>query len=333
MRIDVFAHAIPRQLQRKGLEFRKSPADLMTWENLTTLVDVDLRLKIMDEHQMDMQVVSTAGPPLESVFETEEALELATIANDTMAELVAQHPDRLRGIATIPLLDVQWAIAELHRSVRELGLLGPLMYTSVRGRPLDSPELDVFYAEVEHLNVPIWLHPERSGRQPDYPGERTSKFGLGLLFGWPFETSIAMARLVYSGMLLRHDRLRIICHHAGAMIPFFAKRIEMHEPHERDSQSIGDEIAGPDIPHLDQFSRFYVDTVTQGSVSALMGAYQVFGADHMLLGSDMPFGPGMGRRFAQVSVEAVEWMPIPEVEKEKIRSGNVARLTGLRVDS
>lgn len=331
MRIDAFAHALTPELRRRGLELRKSPSELALWDKLTALVDLDERWETMDGNGIDLQIVTTAGPPLESIFGDDDAMELAAIANDTIAELAARHPDRLRGTATMPLVDVEWALAELRRSVDELGLVGVLLYSSVRGRPLDSPDLEPFFSEVERLGIPIWLHPERAPQRPDYPGEDRSKYGLNLVLGWPFETSLAMARLVFSGTMLRHPGLRVIAHHAGAMIPFFARRIEMHYPHDGDRQSISDEVPLPEVPYLEQFRRFYVDTVTQGSVSSLMSTYDMYGAEHMLLGSDFPFGPQEGRRFAEVAIEAVEQMPIQEAEKEMIRSSNVARLLGDRL--
>jgi aminocarboxymuconate-semialdehyde decarboxylase len=329
MKVDAFAHCLPPELHRRALEeLGGSRPDIRHWERVPTLHDMGLRLGVMDDAGIDVQVLTTAGPPLESLFEDEPAVEFATLANDSMAELVTRHPDRCRAVATIPLVDLEWAIAELHRAVNDLQLVGVLLYTSVRGRPLDSPELEPFYSAVEELDVPIWLHPDRSGRQPDYPGEARSNYGLFLVLGWPYETSVTMARLVFGGVLQRHPRLRIIAHHAGAMIPFFAKRIELHYADGEESEW-PDVQANPQVPYMEQFRRFYVDTVTQGSVSALMNAYELFGPDHMVLGTDVPFGPQSGREFARAAVASVQQMPISDADREKIWSGTAIRLCGL----
>jgi predicted TIM-barrel fold metal-dependent hydrolase len=329
MRVDAFAHCLPLELHgRLVRELGGSRPEIGHWKRVTTLHDIDLRLAMMDEAGLDQQILTTAGPPLESLFDDGQALEFAKVANETMAQLVAAFPDRFQGVATIPLVDVDWAIAELSRAVRDLGLVGVLLYTSVRGRPLDAPELEPFYSTVEELDVPIWLHPDRPRRHPDYPGETGSRYGLFLVLGWPYETSVAMARLVFGGVLGQHPRLRIIVHHAGAMIPFFAKRIELHFA-EGEELEWPDVEANPDVAYMDQFRRFYVDTVVQGSVSALMNAYELFGADHMLLGTDMPFGPRLGRVFACAAVESVEAMPISDAEKDMISCDNALRLCRL----
>src|SRR5690606_5321977 len=123
---------------------------------------------------------------------------LAELANDAMAKTTGEMPERLRGVATVPLVDPVWAADELRRSVLDLGLAGALVYTHVRGRALDDPALEPFWAEAEALGTPVWLHPDRALPGGDYVDEDQSLFGLFLVLGWPYETSIAVARLVLS---------------------------------------------------------------------------------------------------------------------------------------
>lgn len=331
MRIDGFAHAVPSAVREAAFkEFGELPPDMIQWEVLTTLFDVDLRLKIMDESNIDLQILTSASPPLEAVLDDESTKRLAVLTNDSMAAIVDERPDRFRGVATVPLIDVGWAIEELRRSVRDLGLLGALLYTSVRGRPLDAPEFDDFYTAVEELDVPIWLHPDRPQRHADYRGEERSRYGVYLVLGWPYETSVAMTRLVASGVMARHPRLKIIIHHAGAMIPFFARRFEFHYPTGGEVARVESPV-DRDTPILDQFRRFYVDTVTQGSVTALMNSYELFGPDQMLFGSDVPFGPNLGHDFARVAAQSVDWMPIPADQRDKILYQNAIRVCGIRI--
>lgn len=331
MRIDAFAHALP--VRYKEAFQRKLPGGIPkmsggNWDENKTLTDVDLRLAIMDEYEVAMQAISTPTPPLETLFDAPTGTVLASIANDGMAEIVQRHPTRFIGVATVYLLDVEQAIKELERSVRELNLRGVLVYSNVRGRPLDAAEFDAFFSSVEQLQVPIWLHPARSEKQADYSTEETSRYFLWQAFGWPYETTLAMARLVFSGTLKRHPGLRIIVHHAGAMVPFFSGRITSFYSNPTNLAHTG---LDPKVerPYLDQFRDFYVDTCTNGSVAALMTSYETFGADHMLFGSDMPFGAEMGQLFVREAVRSVEGMMIPPAEKEKIRSGNIQRLCQL----
>ena len=331
MKIDAFAHALP--VGYKEAFQKKLPRDAPkmsggNWDQNKTLTDMDLRIAILDEFGIDMQVLLTPTPAMEWFFDASTGGTLARIANDGMAGLVERHPKRFMGVATVCLLDVEGAIAELKRSVRELKLRGVLLYSNIGGLPLDAPQFDDFYHAVEELAVPIWLHPARSEKQADFSTEDRSRYLLWQSFGWPYETTLAMARLVFSGVLKRHPGLRIIVHHAGAMVPFFAGRIRSFYSNPANLINLGLD-PGVQTPYLDQFRDFYVDAWTNGSLAALMTSYEIFGADRMVFGSDMPFGAEMGRSFVREAVHTVERMMIPPTEREKIWSGNIRRLCGL----
>lgn len=332
MVIDAFSHGLTEALRSAVLAEAGPAAELANWGTGSPLADIGSRLAAMDEYGVSMQVLTTPSPPLESLCQGDALHKLAVVANDSMANLVSCHPDRFRGVATVPLADPDWAVREVTRSVRELGLCGVLLYSHASGRALDSPELENFLAAVEELNVPVWLHPDWADRRPDYPGEERSRYGLDLVLGWPHETSVALARLVMSGVMARHPGLKLIVHHAGAMIPFFLQRIEMHYPSDEELGRLErPQVRGQDL--VDGLRAFYIDTVTQGSLGALMAAYSVYGADHMLLGSDMPFGPGRGKDFLRVAVESVAAMPISQEDKEKICWRNAAALCSLSIHS
>lgn len=321
MRLDAFAHGLPIELRQAVLDQGPAIPDLVNWSGLHELVDVELRLRLMDRLGIDVQVLTTPSPPLESMFAPATCRRLAELANDGMAKLVQEQPHRLRGVATLPLVDVEWAIGEMQRAVRELGLEGPLVYSHVNGRPLDRPELEPFWGAVEELGVPIWLHPDRPRTTPDYLGEEESRYGMFLVLGWPYETSVAMARLVLSGVLARHPRLRILVHHGGAMIPFFHKRIEMNfQKGQGRVPALADESVNVDR----DLRRFYVDTVLQGADGALDAAIRFFGPDHVLFATDVPFGPNGGIDFAEASLHSVDRLP-PE-QRKAIFAGNAVRL-------
>jgi aminocarboxymuconate-semialdehyde decarboxylase len=323
MRIDAFAHGLPPQFRDAVLGEVDRASELVNWYSLKRLFDVEERLALMDELRIDVQIVTTPSPPLETLFEPEKACRLAAFANREMAHLVGQHPDRLRGVATIPLVDPEWAVQEVRHAVTELGLLGPLVYTHINGRPLDRPALEPFWEEVERLRAPMWLHPDRAGNSGDYVDEEDSYYGLSLVLGWPYETSVAVARLVLSGVIARHPNLDIILHHGGGMIPFFHRRIEMNY------QSGQRRVPQPLDQSIDirkDLRRFYVDTVLQGATSALVTSVDFFGSNRVLFATDIPFGPNDGLQFARGSIESVE--DLPEVQREVIFGENASKLFG-----
>lgn len=324
MRIDAFAHGLPPAFREAVLREVGDRADLVNWHSLRRLFDVDQRLQLMDELGIDVQIVTTPSPPLEAMFQPEMACRMAELANQEMARLVSEHPHRLLGVATLPLVDPDWAVQELKRAVMELGLIGPLIYTHVNGRALDQPELEPFWVEVEKLGAPVWLHPDRPKSSPDYADESHSRYGLFLVLGWPYETSVAMARLVLSGVIARHPNLNIIVHHGGGMIPFFHGRIEMN------FQEGQRRVPMPEDPSVDlkrDLRRFYVDTVLQGATPALVASVEFFGPDRVLFATDMPFGPGDGLQFARSSIESVE--NLPSSQREVILGDNAIKLFGI----
>ncbi|MGH2703219.1 MAG: amidohydrolase family protein [Actinomycetota bacterium] len=325
VKVDAFTHVAPVALRDAVLERSDFSSDLENWQRIPALTDPALRLQLMDECGIDMQVLATPSPPLDEQFDQETAQGLARLANDEMAAITQRYPDRFIGTATLSLTDPEWAADELRRSVEHLNLRGAQLYTSVRGRAIDGPDFEPLYATLEALDVPAWLHPERSSRQPDYVGEQGSKYGLFLVFGWPYETTLAMARLVFSGTMQRHPDLKIVAHHAGAMVPRLATRIRSHY------QNLP-RVDGPDdleLAPIEYFKRFWIDTVTQGSTSALMAAREVFGSDRMVFATDMPFGTNGGKDFMAAEMRALDSLPLPEAEKQAIWGTNLLRLCGL----
>ena len=163
------------------------------------------------------------NPPIEDIVSGPIATHLARVANDSMAQLCAKHPDRFPGFAAaLNMLDMDGAVAEGQRAIKQLGARGLQIYTNVAGRPLDDPAyLPIFALAAEH-DLPIWLHPARTASDmPDYTSEKVSRYEMWWCFGWPYETSVAMARLVFCGMFDRFPKLKIITHHCGGMIPYY----------------------------------------------------------------------------------------------------------------
>ena len=185
------------------------------------LTDLDIRFRIMDKFQDLVQVLTIAGPNVESVSNPKEAVDLAMIANDEMAELVLKYPDRFVGaVACLPMNDMDAALKEADRAINDLRFRGVEIFTDINGKPVDLPEFMPLYEKMESYNLPILLHPRRENLKADYAGETSSKYLIYTNFGWPYESSAAMARLAFSGVFDKYPRLKVLTHHAGGMIPF-----------------------------------------------------------------------------------------------------------------
>ena len=133
-----------------------------------------------------------------------------------------KYPDRFPGfVASMPMNNPDACLKEIDRAIDELNAVGIQFFTNVNGAPLDLPELKPLFAKMHEVDLPIWIHPARGANISDYPTEDRSKYEIWFVFGWPYETSVAVARLVFGYYFDEFPNLKIITHHMGAMIPFF----------------------------------------------------------------------------------------------------------------
>jgi predicted TIM-barrel fold metal-dependent hydrolase len=291
------------------------------------LTDLDVRFRVMDRYPDVMQLLTIAGPNVESVTGPRDSVELARIANDELAELVDGHPERFVGAAAcLPMNDMDGVLREAERAIQELGFLGVEVFTDIDGKPLDRPEFHPLYEMMVEHDLPILLHPRHTSTTPDYDGEETSKFLIYTNFAWPYETSKAMARLAFGGVLKRFPTLKFITHHAGGLIPYFAKRVELSWDFNEKRMGYAHDGAQLTKPPIDYYRMFYCDTAIQGNTPALMCAYDFFGAEHMLFATDSPYDSQFGELLYRETISAVEAMPIPEEDRRKIFHGNARRL-------
>jgi uncharacterized protein len=337
VKIDVFPHILPpRYFERMLAVAPPGMALQKRMRGIPVLVDLDLRMAIMDRYEGYVQVLTLANPPIEIVAGPDLSPELASLANDGMAEVVAKHPERFPGfVASLPMNNPDAAIAEIDRAIGDLGATGVQIFTNVSGRPLDLPEYRPIFARMAQRDLPIWLHPARPATVADYTGEARSKYDLWWAFGWPYETSVAMGRLVFSGLFDRHPGLKIITHHLGAMIPFCAGRIGggLDQLGSRtDDADDGTALGRLRRRPLDYFKMFYGDTALFGAWPAMESGLEFFGADHVLFGTDMPFDPEKGPGFIRDTIAAMERMRASAADKAKIYEGNARRMLRLRLN-
>lgn len=329
MNIDIFPHILPKpyfdKIQQTGTQGMLMAKRIV---NVKPLHDLDTRLRIMDEYENYQQVLTLGAPPIEAIAGPDVTPELAKVANEEMAKLCASHPDRFLGFAcSLPMNNPDAAIKELERSVDELGAKGVQLYTNVNGKPLDLPEFEPIFAKMAEARLPIWLHPVRTPAKADYVDEPRSYYDMWWAFGWPFETSVAMGRIVFSGMFDRYPDLAVICHHMGAMIPYFEGRVG---PGLADlGQRSDDEVDGAALGKLkrspgEYFRMFYGDTALFGAVAAMRCGIEYFGAQRIVFGTDMPF---VGQ--IRDTLDGLAQLDLSAEDRHAIMEGNARRLLGL----
>jgi predicted TIM-barrel fold metal-dependent hydrolase len=331
VQIDAFAHIIPsaylERLERAVAEGRLSARveGYQPWiREDPALVDLDARWRVMDPFPDYRQVLTLAVPPIEEMGDAATSSSLAAMVNDELAALVARYPERFVGFAAaLPMGNPDGAAAELTRSVGDLGALGGQVHTNVLGRPLDDPAFAPVLAAADQLGATLWIHPTRSSIWADYPVEDRSKYGIWWSLGWPYETSVCMARLVYSGAVGRYPGIRFIAHHAGAMVPHFSGRLASPIEDPARDQVMAQLTDSP----IALFRRFYTDTAMFGAPHAVRCALEFFGPDHVLFGTDMPLG---GPKVVADTIADVEASGLEPDELDKVFSHNAHRIWRLR---
>jgi predicted TIM-barrel fold metal-dependent hydrolase len=337
VKLDAFTHILPRAYAER-VAASDSPLAAPMRRRVAAIphmADVDERLRVVDSFDDYAQVLSLASPPVEALGEPAEARELARLGNDGLADLVEGHPDAFPAfVAGVPANDPDAALEEIDRAVGELGAAGIQLYTNVNGRPLDEPGFEPVLARMAELGRPIWLHPARTAAWPDYPAEERSKYEIWWLFGWPYETAVCMARLVFSGVFERHPELKVISHHAGSMAPYFAGRVGpgMDQLGTRTQEDEREALldGAPDLPGrpVDGFKRFYADTALFGNRAGLECCLDFFGVERVLFASDCPFEPRPGD-YVRATIADVEGLELGDEERARIFEGNARELFGL----
>src|SRR6185437_6223942 len=312
--IDIFNHFMPRKVFDRVRELVPHHPAMKAFPEVPTLWDVDERLRMMDEFDGLQQVLSLANPPIEQLGGPELTPQVARIANDGLAELVSRHPRRFPGfIASMPANNVEACLEEIDRSIGILGARGIQLFTNVLGKPLSLPEFRPIFRRMAEHDLPVWIHPIRGPNSADYATEKMSENEIWFTFGWPYETTACVTRLIYSGLFDKLPTLKIITHHMGGMIPFFAEKIALgflqifHGAPDRNPVA---EKAGLKRPVKDYYRMLYADTALNGSAPATVCGHAFFGAERALFATDAPFDSLGGGQLIQGTIDAVERLPI-----------------------
>lgn len=339
-KVDIFPHIFPQPFFERMKEIAASnpalAASIKRWLNIPVLWDLDARLRMMTKFRGYQQVLTLSLPAIEFLAGPEESPALARLANDGMAEIVARHPDQFPAfVASLPMNNVPAALDEMERAIRRLGAKGIQVFTNVNGRPLDDPKFyPIFERCVKTFDLPIWLHPVRTAKFADYATEAKSKYEIWWLFGWPYETSVCMARMVFSGMLQKLPDMKVITHHLGAMAPFFDERIGLGM--DQMGARTTDEDYGALLKRLgkrplDYFKMFYGDTSVNGSAPAIRCGLDFFGPDRVLFGTDCPFDPEGGPMFIRESIRAIDSLKLSDPVRRKVYYENAMRMLHMKL--
>jgi uncharacterized protein len=334
-KIDIFTHILPRGYYERMIQIDPKGGGInKRVRQAVGIVNLDDRFRVMDLFGDYVQIINLVAPPIESFGPPPVSMEMARLANDGMAELVSKYPDRFPGfVASLPMNDPEGLLKEAKRAIAELGAVGVQVFSNVLGRPLDKPETMLLFDLMAELDRPIWIHPERGADFPDYKSESRSHYEIWWAFGWAYETSAAMAHLVFSGLFDRHPNIKIITHHLGGMIPYMEGKIG----HGWDV--LGSRTTDEDYSlllkrlkkrPLDYFHMFYADTAIFGSKIVAECGLKFFGVENTLFGSDAPFGPKKTNGWLGMITEMLDSLGMTPDERRAIYEGNARRILKLK---
>jgi aminocarboxymuconate-semialdehyde decarboxylase len=282
--------------------------------------NIERRLEHMDRLGVDLHVLTIPAPGADR-FEGDGASKIARIANDAIAAIARKHPKRFVGFFTLPTCNVKASLDELDRSVNELGLKGFGCFANLNGQALDREELFPIYERLAKYKLPVYIHPTAP--------LATEATGIDimptLIFGWAFDSTVAMTRLVYGRVLERFPEISFVVADVGGVLAFFAQRaINIYNGR---TEEIRQRYGLKENP-LESFRRFYVDTADHPALT-LRCVKEFFGADRMVLGTNYPYGPEEGCLLVKNSLKAIDGLELNATEKEKILGGNAERILGI----
>jgi aminocarboxymuconate-semialdehyde decarboxylase len=273
--------------------------------------DIAYRQEVIEREGVDTQVITLTTPGVH-VESADDAVRLARLVNDAFADVVRERGPRFAALATLPLADGKASATELERAMRDLGLPGAMLFSNVNGIALSDPRYAPLYETADARGAILHIHPTSP-----VGVEAMTEYWLMPLTGFLFDTTLAAAKLVFSGVAERYPRIRWVLSHLGGTIPYLAERLD------RGFEAFAECRTHITRPPSEYLKRFYYDTVNFDP-GALALAVSFGGADHVLAGSDYPHQIGSIPRMKQ-SLEALAVTP---EQRTAILGGNAARLLG-----
>lgn len=296
-KIDVFAHVLLPNYYNKMLEIDSSIPKVYSFTNIESLKDINLRRNLWNKKTK--QIISYANINAEDYCNKDLSAKLAREANQELIDCIKDNKDMFPyGVGMVPLNNIEESLKILEEIKSSKELIGIQVFTRHLGKSIADKQFRPILKKCEELNLLVLLHPVFDERKPDN----------NIVFSWEYELSQAMMQLVETDIFKECPNIKIIVHHAGAMIPFFKGRIDNILKDKKD-----------------EFKKFYVDTAILGNSKALELTIDYFGIDQVLYGTDAPFGIMPNGATKEIE-EAIEKLPIPTEDKEKIYNKNIKEL-------
>ena len=278
------------------------------------LTSIEQRLADMDKMGIDVQAISTSPSQYFYRLDADVCRRTSRMINERLAEMVAAHPDRFVALGTVPMQEPGLAVAELEHCMKRLGFRGLEIGTNVRGTELGDEQFHSFWAKAEALGAVVFLHP--SGFTE--PRRLTQHF-LANVIGNPLDTTVALAHIVFGGVLERHPRLKIVAAHGGGYMGHYPARMD-HAYRVR--PECHDHITRPPSHYM---KKIYYDTMVFGEPQ-LEHLVNLWGAGHVVIGTDYPYDMGYYK-----PVDFVERAKrLTRAQKDAIIGGNAAKILGLK---
>lgn len=279
------------------------------------------------------QLLTIGLPALHTVISPESQAEVCYGINEELQELVITYPTRFVGaFGELPFGRPQAAHREIDH-ISQLGMPGVQLFTNINRTPIDLPEILEVIEHAFRVGLCAFMHPVRGPEPPDYLGEDVSKFEIWNVFGWPYETAVAMARLVFTGIFDRYPKAILITHHLGGIVPFLSARIRyLYEQFgsRTPGENYEEMLARMPKPPVDYFRMFYADIALNGAPRSIETGVDFFGIDRVVFGSDTPFDKEGGGLNIRLSIEGLERTNLSSEAKRDIFGGNAMQILDLK---
>ena len=336
MRVDAYTHFIPTRFYKEVMSAGSHKDIGKRMMGVPSIYDVKVRLKVVDKFKDYAQILSYPMPPFELMTkDAKQTEEYAKIVNDGFAELCAKDPDHFPGwVAQAPMFAPDVGVREAARAMK-MGALGVQIYTNVAGRPLDHPDFEPFWKAMNNTGTPIWLHPSRTASFSDYASEEKSKYEIWWTLGWSYETAAAMSRLVFSKIMDRYPKLKIITHHMGGIVPMLEGRIGPGwdqigaRTSDEDYQKLKKSLKKRPLDYFKE--SFYCDSAVFGAKPATVCGLAFYPNDRIVFASDCPFDPEKGTYYIRETLKILDSIDMSKKQRKAIMHGNLEKLTGRKL--
>jgi uncharacterized protein len=332
MRIDAYTHFFPQKYFQR-LTDSKVPDIGKRVREVPAIHDLDTRRRVIDSFPDYKQIICVALPPIGTWTPADKAEEVARIANDGLKELCDKYPDQFAGfVAEVPLTAPDAGARESERAIKELGACGVQIVTNVNGKALDQPEFVPFFEKMNALKNPVWVHPTRTAKTPDYAAEEKSLYEIWWTFGWSYDTATFMARMVFSKTIDKFPDLKILVHHFGGIVPMLEGRIGpgWDQLGARTSDAdYGALLKSLKKRPLDYFKQdFYADTAVFTSDAATELGMSFYPLEKIVFASDCPFDPEKGTMYIRETLRIIDALELTKEQRDQVYFGNLERITG-----